>query len=85
MNILFAYLTSSIFLLDYIKKGRIVSGALRQLFATDLKALMKFPNILNLTEEDKKLIIDASNTHNKHVSLEDRPAFPELISNTLNK
>ena len=58
MDILFAYLTSSIFLLDYIQKGRIVSGALRQLFSNDLHALMKFPDISQLSEDDVKLISD---------------------------
>lgn len=85
MDVLFAYLTSSIYLLDYIRKARIVSGALRQLFSTDLKSLMKFPNILNLKEEEINLIIDASNKHNKHIPLKNRPAFPELISNALDK
>jgi hypothetical protein len=83
MAVLFAYLTSSIFLLDYIQKGRVVSGALRQLFVTDLKALMKFPNILQLSENDKKLILEASDAHNKHISLKDRPSFNKMISAAL--
>lgn len=85
MEVLYAYLTSSIFLLDYIKKSRVDAGAFRRLYATDLKDLMKFPNILNLLNKDKELIINASNEHNKQISLKNRPTFPELISNTLNK
>ncbi len=83
MDVLFAYLTSSIFLLDYIQKARIVSGALRQLFSTDLHALMKFPDISQLSEDDVKLILEASKIHNCKISLKNRPVFAKLMSNAL--
>lgn len=79
MEILFGYLSSSIFLFDYIKKARVVSGALRQLFATDLKALMKFPNFSKLIADDKKAIINASKIHNEDISIKNRPVFADLV------
>jgi len=83
IELLFGYLTSSIFLFDYIKKARVVSGALRQLFATDLKALMKFPNFSRLSYDDKKVIIELSKNHNENLTLKNRPIFAELISNAI--
>ena len=85
MDILFAYLTSSIFLFDYIQKGRVVSGALRQLFSTDLHALMKFPNISQLSNDEKEPILEASRFHNSRISLFDRPVFAKMISDALKK
>ncbi len=84
MEVLFAYLTSSIFLYDYIQKGRVVSGALRQLFSTDLHSLMKFPNIRMISEEDKEIILKESKEHNSKVTLKNRPIFSSMISNALN-
>jgi len=83
MDVLFAYLTSSIFLLDYIQKSRVVSGALRQLFSTDLHSLMKFPDISQLSENDIKLILEASKNHNCYIPLKDRPVFVDMISDAL--
>jgi len=83
MDVLFAYLTSSIFLLDYIQKGRIVSGALRQLFSTDLHALMNFPDFSQLTEDNIKLILEASSNHNCNITLKDRPVFAKMISDAI--
>ena len=83
MDMLFAYLTSSIFLLDYIQKGRVVSGALRQLFSTDLHALMKFPDFSQLSEDDIKLILETSKIHNCNISLKDRPVFAKMRSDAL--
>ncbi len=80
IDVLFAYLTSSIFLLDYIKKSRVAAGAFRRLYSTDLKTLMKFPNISQLSEEHKKLILEASNEHNKKIPLKNCPSFDEAIS-----
>ncbi|WP_287588243.1 N-6 DNA methylase [Candidatus Borrarchaeum sp.] len=85
IDILFAYLTSSVFLLDYIKKSRVASGPFRRLYSTDLKTLMGFPNIPQFSKEQKKLIWDASNTHNKSISLENRASFAETISKARNK
>jgi hypothetical protein len=41
---------------------------------------MKFPNILYLSEEEKKLIIDVSNKQNKNTSLKLRSNFFETIN-----
>jgi len=85
MDILFAYLTSSLFLLEYIRKSRVAAGAFRRLNSTDLRSFMKFPNITNLTIEEKKVILTVSKLYHGLIPLKDRPAFPELISNALDK
>ncbi|KKN54200.1 hypothetical protein LCGC14_0594930 [marine sediment metagenome] len=80
IDLIFAYLTSSIFLLDFIKKSRIISGALRQLLSTDLNSLMIFPNVLELSPEIKEEILNTSKNYNSNVPLRNRPIFSNMIS-----
>lgn len=60
-----------------------MSGALRQLFSTDLHALMKFPDISQLSEDDVKLILETSKIHNCNIIIKDRPVFAKKISDAL--
>ncbi len=80
MDVLYAYLASSIFLFDYIKKSRVAAGAFRRLNSTDLRSLMKFPKINDLQEDQKKKICDASNALNRTVPIKNMANFVKSIS-----
>ncbi|MHA1283052.1 MAG: hypothetical protein ACTSQP_11155 [Promethearchaeota archaeon] len=44
---------------------------------------MTFPDISQITEEDIKLILEASKNHNCNISLKDRPVFAEMITDAI--
>ncbi len=81
-KLLFAYLSSSIFLYDYICKSRVDSGAFRRIYATDVRSKMKFPNLKSLSTESKRKIYNAAREYNK-TSLAQRDNFYNAIINAL--
>jgi methylase of polypeptide subunit release factors len=83
LNILFAYLTSSIFLYDFIKNSRTQAEALKQLFKTDFLELIKLPNLKMIKFDQYETIANASIDWNSEQKVKDRKIFKDNIIDAL--
>ena len=80
-DLFFAYLTSSIFLLDALEKSRARCAEFVLINQIDFFKIYRFPN-LNETEkyaEKTNKILSASEIYNSKAALKDRPRIPDLI------
>ena len=81
IDLLFAYLSSSLFLLDTLYKARIRAKGLSRIHKTDIENRYKFPNLIEIykNEKLKNKLINISIEYNSETSIEDRLFFPEKI------
>jgi hypothetical protein len=80
LEVLFAYLTSSLFLLDFIVHSRVDRAEFRRLYSSDM-ARLQFPDIRRWPVAKKRAVITASQAHNTGRSLGQRPTFVEAVRN----
>ena len=81
-DILFAYLTSSLFILDVIEKSRKRCAEFILVYQIDLFLKFRFPNFNEIVKSETtfKEIAEASTTHNGAVKLKDRPNIINMIN-----
>ena len=80
-DLFFAYLTSSLFLLDAIEKSRKRRAEFVIIYQIDFQMKFRFPNF-ELIEKNKVLrneILESSEKFNTMLSMKDRPTLPEMI------
>jgi hypothetical protein len=80
-NLFFAYLTSSIFLLDALEKSRARCAEFVLINQVDFYKIYRFPNFTEIKRSPDKIdkILTASIKFNGNIALKDRPRIPELI------
>ena len=80
-SLFFAYLTSSIFLLDAIVKSRKRRAEFARINQIDFFKKYKFPNLGKIISENKhQKILDASNILNKTTSISSLNPLPEQVN-----
>jgi hypothetical protein len=82
-DLFFAYLSSSLFLLDALEKSRTRRAEFAIINQVDFYRMYRFPNLLELKKHKKQMngILSASQQLNGDILLKDRPPFPEMIKN----
>jgi hypothetical protein len=85
IDLFFAYLTSSLFLLDALEKSRIRRAEFVRINQIDFYLIFRFPNLSEIKNNPDKLkrILEASNRYNTKIPLKDRPPIPQLIQKSL--
>ncbi len=80
-DLLFAYLTSSLFLLDTLEKSRSRSGEFIIIYQTDFFRLFRFPDLAKILEKSKvkEEILKTSEDYNGGIPLKTRPTIFESI------
>ena len=80
-DLLFAYLTSSLFLLDALEKSRSRCAEFAKIDMVDFFKIYRLPNLPEIISNSEKInkILLASENYNGKTALKDRPRFPELI------
>lgn len=80
-DLIFAYLTSSLFLLDTFEKSRSRSGEFIIIYQTDFFRLFLFPDFAKIIENNdvKEEILQASLEYNSKTPIKDRPMFTDAI------
>ncbi len=80
-DLFFAYLTSSIFLLDALEKSRARCAEFVLINQIDFFKIYRFPNLNEIEKHTEKTnkILSASDNYNSTTALKDRPRIPDLI------
>ncbi|OGD58691.1 hypothetical protein A3K78_09420 [Candidatus Bathyarchaeota archaeon RBG_13_52_12] len=81
-DLFFAYLTSSLFLLDALEKSRIRRAEFARINQIDFYTIYRFPNLRKITK-NKSLteeILEISKRYNGTIPLKDRLSIPEQIN-----
>jgi DNA-directed RNA polymerase subunit F len=80
-DLLFAYLTSSLFLLDALEKSRSRCAEFVKIDMVDFFKIYRVPNfpVIENNSEKSDKIVAASINYNSKIALKDRPRIPELI------
>lgn len=83
IDLFFAYLTSSLFLLDALQKSRIRSAEFVRIHKVDFYTLYKFPDlqIIKTNQKMKEIILKNSLILNNGIPLGKRHRFKECIQN----
>ncbi len=78
-DLFFAYLTSSLFMLDTMEKSRTRSGEFILINQVDFYKIFRFPDITNLKRKGRDTILSASKIHNSGIPIKERPFIQNLI------
>lgn len=80
-DLFFAYLTSSLFLLDALEKARSRRAEFVIIYLIDFNKIYRFPNIKDLKQRTqlKDKILNASLAYNSQGTINERPSIPDLI------
>lgn len=81
IDLLFAYLTSSLFLLDALSKARERAGSYVRIHKVDVEKRFKFPNLIKIVKDSvaTHMLIQCSQEFNLDKTLNKRPFFDVMI------
>jgi hypothetical protein len=81
--LLYAYLSSSFFLLDFLRVARAETGGFRRLYATDARSLMRFPRLGEIGPQAAEALIEAVSDLTRTQTLRDRPSLQAAVRDAL--